>query len=163
MKQYLKIYEKSPVKAKDQPLSFSPKKCTEKPAKTKTDNQPANSSKPENASKTKTVAKKPLEKSKTKTISNTEEGRPPSYLPQLRSDIKFFKNCLRNKELWCKLSDDEKEYCRKRKEKMKRDKEHIRSEKTKEQNKTNLTKPKKTDCFLFPPNQKPSKIKEKNK
>lgn len=54
---------------------------------------------------------------------NYPESRPSTYLPQLRKDFEFVKNCLRDKDLWCKLSDEEKNYCRATKEKMKKERE----------------------------------------
>lgn len=54
------------------------------------------------------------------------DSRPSTYLPKLRNDFDFVKNCLRNKDLWCKLSDEEKNYCRATKEKMKKDREKER-------------------------------------
>ena len=52
---------------------------------------------------------------------NYPDSRPSTYLPQLRKDFEFVKNCLRDKDLWCKLSDEEKNYCRATKEKMKKE------------------------------------------
>ena len=89
----------------------------------------------------------------TKAETFSDESRPASYLPQLRKNVNFVKSCLRNKELWCKLSDEEKEYCKKAKEKMKKDRDRQRSEKSKEQNKI---KQNKKDCFLFGQTEKPA-------
>jgi hypothetical protein len=38
-------------------------------------------------------------------------------MPKLRKDFNFVKDCLRNRDLWCKLSDEEKEFCKREKEK----------------------------------------------
>jgi len=62
------------------------------------------------------------------TNSNAASGRPGSYLPRLRQEEKFVKECLRQKELWARLSDEEKEYCKswKVKEKNRKEREKIR-------------------------------------
>lgn len=72
------------------------------------------------------IGKKPSAHNSTN--SNAASGRPGSYLPRLRQEEKFVKECLRQKELWARLSDEEKEYCKswKVKEKNRKEREKIR-------------------------------------
>ena len=46
-----------------------------------------------------------------------------SLVRVLHQNFNFLKECLKSKELWKKLSDEEKDYCIKAKEKMKRRKQ----------------------------------------
>lgn len=62
------------------------------------------------------------------TSSSNAPTRPGSYLPKLKKDFVFVKECLRRKDLWCKLSDEEKDYCKKAKDKMRRDRDRIRQQ-----------------------------------
>ncbi|CAG5099979.1 Oidioi.mRNA.OKI2018_I69.XSR.g16785.t1.cds [Oikopleura dioica] len=63
-------------------------------------------------------------KSNSSNSASSNSGRPGSYLPRLTADERFVKECLRQKELWAKLSDEEKEYCKSWKVKEKKRKEH---------------------------------------
>ena len=47
------------------------------------------------------------------------------------------KDCLRNRDLWCKLSDEEKDYCKRAKEKMKADRSRQRTERDQSQDTKN--------------------------
>jgi len=52
----------------------------------------------------------------------SSDTRPPYYyLPRLRADFQFVKQCLRERDLWSKLSRDEKNYCRRMKKNMKKE------------------------------------------
>lgn len=61
--------------------------------------------------------KKEVDNGFNQSITPSEDGRPNSFMPKLRKDFNFVKDCLRNRDLWCKLSDEEKEFCKREKEK----------------------------------------------
>lgn len=69
--------------------------------------------------------------------NDSQETRPNTYLPKLRKDVNFVKDCLRNRDLWCKLSDEEKDYCKRAKEKMKADRSRQRTERDQSQDTKN--------------------------
>ena len=50
-------------------------------------------------------------------LANRKDGE--SIMQHLSSDFNVLKQCLKSKELWQKLSDEEKAYCYKAKAKMK--------------------------------------------
>ena len=64
-----------------------------------------------------------------KILHNRSEGE--SILKYLSHDFAFLKECLKNKEIWTKLSDEEKNYCCKAKEKMKQRREREKRDKRK--------------------------------
>jgi hypothetical protein len=82
----------------------------------------------------------PEMRTNTPSVPNYSEDSRTTYLPRLRNDFEFLKSCLRNKELWSKLSDEEKEYCKKAKEKMKRRREQERNERGNKEHKKNRHK-----------------------
>ena len=57
-------------------------------------------------------------KSASDIIDNRPEGE--SLVPILNQNFNFLKECLKSKDLWKKLSDEEKDYCYKAKEKMRK-------------------------------------------
>ena len=44
--------------------------------------------------------------------ANSKPSSPQKMMHKLKEDDSFVKQCLRNKDLWSKLSDDEKKYCK---------------------------------------------------
>ena len=60
-------------------------------------------------------------KSPSEIIDNRPDGE--SLLPTLKQNFNFLKECLKRKDLWKKLSDEEKQYCYKTKEKMRKQKQ----------------------------------------
>jgi len=53
-------------------------------------------------------------------------------LPRLKSDLDFVKRCLREADLWSQLSDEEKEYCKQVKTKLKEKRRLLEKEKEKQ-------------------------------
>ena len=74
------------------------------------------------------VKKKPTKRRRPEKDKNGKNREVLPYLAKLVSDANFVKSCLRDKALWCKLSEEEKEYCKKRKEEWKREKLKRRQE-----------------------------------
>jgi len=73
-------------------------------------------------------------------VNNSQDSRTSSYMPLLRKDVDFVKKCLRDREFWCKLSDEEKEYCKRAKEKMKKKREQDRNDRVGKDHKKNRQK-----------------------
>lgn len=85
-------------------------------------------------------------KSPSEIIDNRPDGE--SLLPTLKQNFNFLKECLKRKDLWKKLSDEEKQYCYKTKEKMRKQKQ----EEQERRRRTNHGAPSREPTSRGPPN-----------